>query len=274
MTVKSAMAATYTLITLEEFKTYLNRAFRILRPRQGLSKGEICFDLTLGKFVGIRVLTSIRSGFGLGAQVGKDMIRVGLISLKDHGPLERKKFAGLKRTQGWRDNLKKVIEQLVEKYEDNDEFWEQWAETRKRQDQTPRPSSKSPRIEEIEPEAVDGEIERPVIKPPVPTRQYDPNRMQDGITDKQMSYLRVLMRGMTPQRWHSSGASDITGMDTPPTRPSEVRGLSKGQASRLIDALKSSGAMGGARYALELAAIEAEMDPAELGAVSRYDWRV
>ena len=179
MTPKQGMAATYTPITLEEMETYLKRAFRILRPKQGSDRGEIYFDLTLGKFVGIRVWTSIRPHSGVGAQVGTDVIRVGLISLKDHGGLEKGEFAKLKRTQGWRDSIKKKIEALVEKYEDNDEFWENWAETRKRQGDPERAmqQEREERSEEERARDEDGEGDDGVEEPS-PT---DEPRMLDEI---------------------------------------------------------------------------------------------
>ena len=126
------MAARYTEISQEEMEKFLKRGFRALRPKEGERLGEIHYDLKLGGFVGIRVWTSISPRSGTGADVGADAIRVQLISLRDHGPLEKGKAAVVKRTQGWRSSLQARIEDLVEKYEDNEDFWEQWAETRQR----------------------------------------------------------------------------------------------------------------------------------------------
>lgn len=248
MTKKIAMAAQYTEVSLDEIEKFLKRSFRVLRPVQDVSRGEVLYDLKLGKFVGIRVWTSVHRGQSSGAGAGQDAIRVGLISLKDKGPLERGKLPIVKRTQNWRDSLTDKIEDCIEKYEEKDEFWEAWAETRKRQGDPERVMHEQEREEErVRDEDGEGDHEPRAPEPPPapPVRQYDPARMQGGITDPQMNFLRVLMRGMTQAKWEAVGAPKVTGLDEPPRGPDDVRGLSKGQASLLIDALKR----GGSRYA-------------------------
>jgi hypothetical protein len=249
------MAATYTEVSLEAIHKLLKRAFRVvLSPTQEIVRGEICFVLEIGTFVGIRVMTSVHRGRDTGAGRGQDAIRVGLISLKDRGPLEGGKMAIVKRTQNWADSLKDRIEDCIEKYEDKDEFWEQWAETRKRVDTRAKPEPERVQDPGRDGEG-DGPDERPplapapVLKPPVPTRQYDPDRMQGGITPPQMNYLRVLMRGMTQERWESAGAPAITGLSNYPRTPRDLNTVSKGQASKLIDQLKKQLPAAGSRYA-------------------------
>lgn len=154
--------ARYTEVSLDEMDKFLRRAFRALRPKQDASRNEIYYDLKLGRFVGIRVWTSIGSRSETGAGVGSDAIRVQFISLKDDKPLEKGKAPIVKRTQGWKNSLQDRIEDLIEKYEDNDEFWESWAETRRRVD-TPKetPAERAP-------------SERP------PERRFDPSRIQEA----------------------------------------------------------------------------------------------
>lgn len=212
----------------------------------------------------------------MGAERGSDAIRVGLISLKDGNALESGKFAIAKRTQNWRDSLKDRIEECMETYHEKPDAWEDWAtspkrrpgkslewamreqeEEEKREEKLQQKQEQEQLREERE-RAIDedGEgddgpgIPTPTPPPSPPPRQYDPARMQGGITDPQMNFLRILMRGMTQDKWEATGAAKITGLDTPPTRPSEVRGLSKGQASMLIDALKRASS----RYASDFEA--------------------
>jgi hypothetical protein len=126
------MAATYTEVSLEDMEKFLRRGFRSLRPKQGSQFNEYYFDLTLGPSVDIRVWSSVGVRSGTGAEKGADAIRVQLLSSKDNKPLEKGKAPIVKRTQGWRTSLQDRIEDLIEKYESNDEFWEDWASTRRR----------------------------------------------------------------------------------------------------------------------------------------------
>lgn len=128
---KKGMAAQFTDVTLEDMDKFLKRGFRALRPAKGV-KGEVYYDLKLGDNVGVRVWTSVKPHSGMGAGVGDDAIRVQLVSLKDQGPLEKGKAPIVKRTQGWRNSLQSKIEEFIEKYDDNEDFWENWAGTRSR----------------------------------------------------------------------------------------------------------------------------------------------
>lgn len=306
MTTKQAMAATFTEVSLDDMEKFLKRSFRVLRPKRLSERGEVIYMLHLGKFVGVKIFTSIRPGSGVGADVGQDAIRVGLVSLKDGGPLERLKggkFPIVKRTQNWRDSLKDRIEDCIETYESKEDFWENWAETRKRQD-SPRQSEPThePVVKDPDPDRDDdrdppnpSELKRleaylknmskatwvsyglarltglddvpsdlsqfdakmvdAMIKDILAAwrtqqtqkevNRFDPDKMRGDITPPQTKFLRFLLKGITKDEWESIGGEKLTGRSDPPTWQS-VESLTKGQASKLIDALKSRG---GRRYA-------------------------
>lgn len=307
MTIKQAMAAEFTEVSLDDMEKFLKRSFRVLRPKRVTDRGEVVYVLHLGKFVGVKILTSIRPGSGVGADVGQDAIRVGLISLKDGGPLERLKngkFPIVKRTQNWRDSLKDRIEDCIETYEDKEDYWEQWAETRNKS----KPSTSIPKETEEDYDDIDERKHDQGFKAPHPAdlqrleaylknmtkatwvsyglarltglddvpkdlsvfdakmvdamikdllaawksqqtqkdlKQYDPDRMRGDITPPQAKFLRVLLRGITQSEWNAISGENITGRENPPDWKG-VESLTKGQASKLIDALKSRG---GRRYA-------------------------
>jgi hypothetical protein len=265
------MAAQFTEITIEEMDKYLKRAFRALRPKQNQKHSEYYYDLTLGPFVGVRVWTSVTRA-GVGAGVGSDAIRIQLISLKDERPLEKGKAPIVKRTQGWKNSLQDRIEDCIEKYESNHEFWEGWAETR----QVQRREEPKPLVldwSQAEKEDDDGtaltkqdeeeredwrrqqrererEREREQAQPTRPTPHADP----DKATPKQVGYALVLLRGVNNNFWHEMIRPKFRGYEHVPNK-NELENMSKRQISYLIDILKSSG-QGGYRYAAELAEFE------------------
>lgn len=122
------MAATFTEISLEEMEKFLKRGFRILRPKKSTERGEIYFDLSLSPNVVVRVWTSIGASNSSAADAGADAIRVQLMSAKTRRPLMKGKAPIVKRTQGWKANLQERIEDLIETYEDKDEYWESRAD--------------------------------------------------------------------------------------------------------------------------------------------------
>jgi hypothetical protein len=117
------MAATYTEVTLPEMETFLKRGFRALRPKQGLYKGEICFDLLVSPTVSIKVLTSIRRS-GAPTGVGEDAIRVMFWGVKVDRTLVAGKAPIVKRTQNWRNSLQDKIEDYLELYEEKSDYWD------------------------------------------------------------------------------------------------------------------------------------------------------
>jgi len=119
------MAAQYTVITLPEMETFLKRAFRALRPKQGTQNREIYYDLNLSPQVVIRVWTSIVSAWGSAAGAGEDAIRVQLLGVRVNRPLVSGKAPIVKRTQNWRNSLQDRIEDYLELYEEKSEYWDE-----------------------------------------------------------------------------------------------------------------------------------------------------
>ncbi len=116
------MAALYTEITLEDMDRFLKRAYRALRPKQKVERGEYVYDLNLSKGkILIKVWTSIHKGSGLGAQKGEDAIRVVLVTQGGRPLMPKGKI--VKRTQNWRNSLQDRIEELLETYEAKTEYW-------------------------------------------------------------------------------------------------------------------------------------------------------
>lgn len=119
------MAATYTPVSLDEIEQFLKRAFRVLKPHMGPNvRGEATIDLNLSDSVIVRVYTSVAYGGSSAAGVGSDAIRVGLYSAKLNRPLKSGKLLIVKRTQGWRDNLRERIEDEVADYDAREDYWE------------------------------------------------------------------------------------------------------------------------------------------------------
>lgn len=119
------MAATFTQISIGDIEQFLKRAFRALKPHAGPNvRGEATFDLHLSDAVVIRIYTSVSSGGTSAAGVGSDAIRVGLYSVKANRPLKSGKLPIVKRTQGWRDNLRERIEDEIADYDEREQYWE------------------------------------------------------------------------------------------------------------------------------------------------------
>jgi len=114
MTSKQGMAAQYQEVSLEEMRTFLKRAFHALEPQKETNeRGEVIINLPLSDRVVIKVFTSIAAGREQAAGVGADAIRVGLY--RDGRPLKSGKWPIVKRTQGWKDNLRERVEDMMEK---------------------------------------------------------------------------------------------------------------------------------------------------------------
>lgn len=118
------MAATFTPITLDEIIQYLKRAFRVLKPMPGPAiRGEATYDLSLSDNVVVRVFTSVGHGQAEAAGSGTDAIRIGLYARAGR-PLKSGKLPIVKRTQGWRDNLRARIEDEIHDYDEREGYWE------------------------------------------------------------------------------------------------------------------------------------------------------
>jgi len=254
MNTKTAMAAQFTQVTLEDMEKFLKRGFRALRPKQSIKRREIVFDLKLGSAVGIRVWTSIHPGSGVGAVRGADAIRVQLISLKDDGPLEKGKAPIVKRTQRWRISLQDRIEELAEKYEDREEFWEDWASTRGRKGD-PEKEIQRQEIEQKEEEQRKEEVkqemrDKDTAHPPEQTyqREVPLQYLKGDSTPKQQGFILGMLRRTQESEWLSLGLEDLTGLSWPLSKR-DVESLSKRDASQVIDRLLKAGK--GRRYASE-----------------------
>lgn len=123
---RQAMAAQYTAVSADEMLTYLRRAFRALRPAPHNLRGELVVDLALNdqQTIGIRVWTSVFPSTQMAAGVGADAIRVQFYNFAKNRPMLTGKAPIVKRTQGWRDNLKDRIEDVIEMFDDKEGYWE------------------------------------------------------------------------------------------------------------------------------------------------------
>lgn len=117
MKTTTAMAAQFTEVSLAEMESTVNRAFHSLHPRKGALKGEVIIDLFLSPKAGVRVWTSISEHGTTGAGVGADAIRVQLYNFEKGKPMKPGKAPIVKRTQGWKDNLRERIEDEIEDYD-------------------------------------------------------------------------------------------------------------------------------------------------------------
>jgi hypothetical protein len=116
VTSRVGMSAQFTEVSLDDMRTFLKRAFHALEPqREENVRGEIAINLPLSERVSVKVFTSIAAGREQAAGVGADAIRVGLY--RDGRPLKSGKWPIVKRTQGWKDNLRERVEDMMEKFD-------------------------------------------------------------------------------------------------------------------------------------------------------------
>jgi hypothetical protein len=118
---RTGMAAQFTEVTLDEMEKTLQRAFHALHPRKGALKGEVVIDLFLSEKAGVRVWTSISERGTSGAGVGQDALRVQLYNFAKGRPMKPGKAPIVKRTQGWKDNLRERVEDEIESYDTHEE---------------------------------------------------------------------------------------------------------------------------------------------------------
>jgi hypothetical protein len=122
---KRTAAATFVNIPVEELRKFLKSAFHALEPREMTGRGEIVINLPLSDTVTIKVFTSVAAGGSQAAGVGDDAIRVGLY--RNGRPLKSGRWPIVKRTQGWRENLRERVEDMMEKYDSETEAIEKGA---------------------------------------------------------------------------------------------------------------------------------------------------
>lgn len=203
------MAAQYTEISLDDMERFLKRGFRSLRPKKGEVRGEVYYDLFLSPNVAVRIWTSVKPHSGMGAGVGQDAIRVQFWGVKSKRPLKKGKSPIVKRTQNWRNSLQDRIEDLIEEYEDKEDYWE------------------SSGGREPEERAAPGEPA--VARPPA-----------QGPTDKQVGYVKFLLSTVDEDAWEGNGWDRRFKVNHVPAE-SDLRQMPGWMVSKLIDALKDAG---------------------------------
>ena len=126
MTEVKQSAATFTDIGIEDIRKFLKGAFHALEPHESTTtSGEVTIDLALSDDVAIKVFTSVHVGREQAAGVGADAIRVGLY--RRGRPLKSGSWPIVKRTQGWKENLRERVEDMMEVYDSGEQVIESGA---------------------------------------------------------------------------------------------------------------------------------------------------
>jgi hypothetical protein len=122
-TLDKVAGPTFTPITLDEVKKIIFNAYHAADPRLVTYRGEVCIDVFLNdeKTLSVRVMTSVHSSSGHGADRGTDPMRVGIFGLRRDRFLE--KTAMVKRTPNWKDTLRNRVEDKIELYESDPGNW-------------------------------------------------------------------------------------------------------------------------------------------------------
>jgi hypothetical protein len=116
MTKVKQAAATFTDISVLDIRKFLGGAFHALDQWEDESPGgEITINLELSDNVAVKVFTSVHAGREQAAGVGADAIRVGLY--RKNRPLKSGSWPIVKRTQGWKENLRERVEDAIEAYD-------------------------------------------------------------------------------------------------------------------------------------------------------------
>ena len=120
MTPMQRLAAHAVPVTLPEIDQVIRRAFRATSPRvEKTSWGEVVYILTPDPEDPtnvIRVQTSVFEGQAARGE-GEDSIRVVLMNTRTKRPIAGKEQR-VHRVENWRDNLRKRIDDAIEKFED------------------------------------------------------------------------------------------------------------------------------------------------------------
>jgi hypothetical protein len=114
---------TFTPITLDEVRKVVFSAYHAMDPKQVVYKGEVCIDVFLNeeKTISVRIMTSVHSSSGHGADRGTDPMRVGIFGQRRDRFLE--KTAMVKRTPNWKATLRDRVEDKIEMYESDPGNW-------------------------------------------------------------------------------------------------------------------------------------------------------
>lgn len=235
---KTAMAATFTEITLEDMNQFFMRGFRALRPKQKIERGTHVYDLALSPDVRIRVWATIPAAKETVRDVGENVIRLQMTSAHTGKPLLAEVLK-VKRVGGWKDNLQARIEDFMEKYEESESYWDTRA-------------GGSPKAEAPASAPQSAPSSGPAAVGVAPGNEP---------TDKQIRYVSVLLRDLSQDDWVQRRLDQRFKLNHIPGE-SELRKMDRRGISLLIDALKQLGF--GRRYAGDIeggdAAIEYSYD--------------
>ncbi len=119
----------YTEITLDDMERFLKRAYRALKPKKSVDRGQFVYDLNLsdGTII-VRVYTAIHPRQEVSNAVGEDSIRVVMITGKGKALMPKAKL--VMRTKNWRNALQDRIEDFLEVYESKIEYWKEQRKNR------------------------------------------------------------------------------------------------------------------------------------------------
>jgi len=209
------MAAQFTEISLEDMERFLKRGFRSMRPKKGEVRGEVYYDLSLSPNVAVRIWTSVKPHSGMGADVGQDAIRVQLWGVKSRRPLKKGKSPIVKRTQNWRNSLQDRIEDLIEEYEEKEDYWEGSGGREPEAPGTGTPGA------------------------------------QRGPTEKQVKYVMFLLSGVDDMTWEGNGWDRRFKVPNVPTKD-QIEEMPGWLVSKLIDVLLVAGYGQRRRWASEI----------------------
>ncbi len=228
MNSKTAMAAQFTEITLEDMQRFFMRGFRALRPKQKVERGTHVYDLALSPHVRIRIWTTIPATRETVRDVGETVIKVQMTSAHTGKPLLGEVLK-VKRVGGWRDNLQARIEDFMEKYDENESYWDTRAG--------------GPSESKVEDSA-------PTTDRPAPATPSESGGVAPGNepTDKQIRYVTFLLRDLNQDDWFNHRLHQRFKMDHVPGED-DLRRMDRRMVSLLIDVLKQSGF--GRRFAEE-----------------------
>lgn len=264
------MAATYTKFSKDDFEKWLKREVWPLRYREGVDR-EIFYDVVLeGKgsnTIFIRIWTSIYANESMVRGKERRPMRIqlkrGRLLSRDSVPLTGSASAPIvKRTQGWKQNLKKRFEAYLSLYEtdfssdvdDEDEDEEEIFEA------PPEPTRRPEPPPEPEPTRRTPEPEGPP-RGDVPKR---PRYAGPAVSDKQVKFLvSLIIKARRAGLWEDY--AEQFDLPTKYVEDDDLRetltGGRSGTASKLIGLLIEA-TRGAGRYATE-ALDELGLDTAE-----------
>jgi hypothetical protein len=113
--------ATYTEATLEEWDTFLKRAFHALHPRRSAAHGEVIYDLFLTPRLSIQIRTTVPTEGAQTRKSGSDIIQVMPYDhVKNRIIAPSSMILKVKRTKNWRDGVRERVEKWMELFDEHD----------------------------------------------------------------------------------------------------------------------------------------------------------